>query len=183
MVEYLCHHLPTAQVFWDDGVNPMATFFDCLTASEEGAFHFEDDATLSYDFLSDAQSIIGNGLTPVQFFSRTKDDSTKGTRFRPGSSWMYNVGFWLPPGMGREIVAFHPSWKDRDVHRTGFDLLIAAYLQKAKVRYLNVVPSLVQHTPLTSTLGKRSTARQSPLFSNPVLEHHPYPELLQASSV
>lgn len=179
MVEYLEHHLPITRICWDDHNDPMGTFFQSLTCHDEGHFHFEDDVTLTDNFTEQAIRYIGDGSRPVQFFSRVKDDLTKGTRLRPGASFMYAMAVYIPAGIGQQIVNFHPQWDDRIKHPTGFDLLIGAYFKQNNIRYLNVVPSLVQHTSIPSTLGTRSTARTSPTFTNPNLNHHPYPKSVQ----
>jgi hypothetical protein len=177
MVDYITRHIPHAIVCWDDDADPMGNFLRSLVAADTGHIHLEDDVTLSTGFIDKALLAIGSGNGFVQFFSRVKDDLTEGTRIRPGSSFMGAVAFYVPPGAGKEIANYYPAWPGREHHRTGFDLLVASYLKDSRRRYLNVVPSLVQHSPLPSMLGRRSKARQSPTFHSPELSGHPYPDL------
>jgi len=178
MVDYLLHHLPNACVVWGDDEHPMDTFLRSLTEADSGHLHLEDDCTLGKGF-ADIEQLVGDGTTVVQFFSRLKEDSVKGTRWMSGSRWMYNVCCYIPAGMGQQIAEYAKTWRRMKEHPTGFDLLIADYLQATGQRFLNVVPSLVQHTPIQSTLGPRARNRISPLFTNPLLGAHPFPELFK----
>lgn len=176
MVNYLLHHLPHAQVIYDEQRDYKGTFLRCLEANDAGHFHLEDDCTLG-EGLKNIDDYLGDYM--VQCFSRVKDDPIKGTRWLPGRAWMYNVCFWIPAGMSADIAEYAEKWTGWAEHESGFDTVIAAYLSETKRRFLNVVPALVQHTPIPSTLGARSKARQSKLFTAPILDRHPFPELLE----
>jgi hypothetical protein len=179
MVDYLTEHLPTATVVWgDDDPRPMVTFWRSLVENDIGHLHLEDDCTLGTRF-GEVEQHVGDGTQMVQFFSRSKSDLVEGSRWQTGSRWMYNVCCFIPAGWGAEIAEYGSSWPRQWEHPGGFDYLIADFLQATRRKYFLVVPSLVQHTPLPTTLSPRARVRTSPTFTDPILINHPYPELME----
>lgn len=177
MVNYLLHHLPHATVYWDDDDDPMEAFLASLTNNAH--IHLEDDVTLTVDFIAKAEREIGQGYAVVQFFSRLAEDMVKGTRIRHGGTFMSLLATYFPARTGDALKEFyHSQWKDRFLagHPNGYDKLVSDFLRWSNRKYLTVVPSLVQHTSLKSTLGPRSSNRYSKTFKDPELRNHPYPE-------
>jgi len=139
---------------------PMTTFRRALEAIDCGGFFFEDDARLTNGFLEKTEKLRSEWF--VQFFSRKK--MPPGIYSMPPSSWIYNVGFWLPSGHGKRISTYAANWHRLKEHPTGFDLVIRDYLISKKLGYFIHVPSLVQHVVGPSLLGPRAKDRSSPTF-------------------
>lgn len=135
----------------------METFLEAMRRCVSGAFFFEDDAILSDRLLP---LHLPSGRL-IQLFTRSKTDNGG---WKPGSSFLANVGLRIPPAMGPSIAEFGETWKRIDKHPTGFDLIIRDYLVATRQQYWQVFPALVDHTPGPSTLGRRAHNRTAPSF-------------------
>jgi hypothetical protein len=166
-LDVIREQVPQLEVAEDYSRNAVDTFLlAMLMIGEDAAVHFEDDAELTSDFRAKAEAVIARRPTMlVNFFSRLGEDVSKGSRAQPGSAFMYNIGFYLPPGCAVAISAYYPKWRPRNSRSTmdGPDTLIRDFLVSRRQRYWQQVPSLVQHRGLRSLLGHPGK-RQSATF-------------------
>ena len=150
-----------------DGKNAWDSFIDALTlVGDEATVQMEDDAELCDGFYEQLTAIVDEFPDNViNFFSRRIDDERIGTRYIGGAAFNYNICYYLPKGMAKEIVEFSKTWDKHDIHPTGTDLVIADYLSLKGLNYLNIVPPLVQHAEGKSIIdSRRSSRRQSKMF-------------------
>jgi len=114
MVDELRLRCPSIEVVYEDGRGVVSTFNRSLDlAGEDESIHFEDDCLPCSDFESKAVSIIRNhpGFV-IQFFSMRKSDISKGPGLRAPSSFLFNVGFYMPKGMASRLASFSRSRGD-----------------------------------------------------------------------
>ena len=160
----LLEAFPDAQVINCDG-RPMTTFYRCLLAAGETAsLMFEDDVTLCRGFKEKVSAVVEDNPGRLITFFSLRTMGVEGLTELPGSSYLMNQCYYLPPGMAAGIAEYLKTWPRIKEHPTGFDLVIRDYLVHTKTKYLLHEPSLVQHDMVRSELGKRATRRQSPTF-------------------
>jgi len=172
-VEYLKKYLPEADYLFDTTNNAMDTFLEAMTLAGSGpCVHMEDDIILTVNFREKLEKVIEERPTEViQFFSMRKADLEVGSRYDSGRTFMMNQCFYLPAGYSRMIHDYYPKWPQKDVHKTGYDILIADFLKGRKEKYFIHVPSLVQHRRNVSIINsKRPNSRQSKTFVNGIYE-------------
>jgi hypothetical protein len=149
-----------AHIIWDVSRNAMTTFLTALGyVGDDAALHLEDDIELTAGFNDKAAAVLAEHPDDVvQFFSNRAGDVTVGSRWEPGRSFMMNQCFYLPAGMSRDLLAYAPTWRRREEHPTGYDLMLADFLKDAGLLYWLHVPSLVQHMPWRSEINSRRSA-------------------------
>ena len=106
-VTYLHRHIPELEVSWDVGKGIFDTFLRAMRMPKdrEGCVMLEDDIILTKDFVVKARAEIEQRPTEiVKFFSRFKDDVTKGSRYMNGRSFSMTQAYYLPPGMAGRIA-------------------------------------------------------------------------------
>jgi hypothetical protein len=120
----------------------------------------EDDAQVSVNL---TEHVCDVGADVVQLFSR-KSHAPGITRDDP-SSFIYSVGLFVRgsalSGISESCAEFYKRFPE---HKSAMDLLLRFHFVKWKALIYTTYPSLVQHLPVKSTLGPRSTKRQSPTF-------------------
>ncbi len=171
-VEVLQTQIPQLVVVRDNTHNALDTFLQTLEkVDNEASVILEDDVILCTDFIQKIEKVISlNEERFINFFSRRQSDLTIGTRDIPGASWSSNCCFYIPKGHSKQILKFYnEAWskvdKQLEVNPTGTDTLLADYLKFNKIKYLNYVPSLVQHLNFVSAINsRRSKNRQSKTF-------------------
>jgi GR25 family glycosyltransferase involved in LPS biosynthesis len=171
--EYLQKHVPDA-VFLIDNKKHGArwNFHRALSfAGESACLHLEDDVLLTRDFSRKVYQIVQDRpRSVIQFFSMRKADIEIGSREERGGSFMMNQCFYLPPNIGKSLLAFYHQWDGRHVHKSANDIFLADFMKQQKMRYYLHVPSLVQHRDCVSAIDpRRSRSRQSKTFLDPVL--------------
>jgi len=179
MVEYLALHIPHLEVVWESERYPSvwACWRRAITAAgEEGFLHIEDDVTLTVDFLAKAEAAVGDGSVMTSFFSLTGKQGA-----RAGRDFLMTQACWLPPRWGLSIAA--ELRRNPVVRGSGYDSHMALWMASKGLGWWSHQPDLVQHTRLPSTLGARSTFRQSPTFRDPELRGHPHPDLVVVDGV
>lgn len=172
-VEYLRKYIPEAHILFDTSNNAMMTFLEAMREAGEGpCVHMEDDIYLTCGFREKLEECISRHLSEViQFFSMRGKDITIGSRFELGRTFMMNQCFYLPAGYSRMIADYYPSWPQKDIHKTGYDILIADFLRSRKEQYYIHVPSLVQHRVGISVINsKRPRVRQAKIFKDGLYE-------------
>jgi len=171
-VAYLRERLPDAEFCFDRTQNAKDTFLAALAmAGAEPCVHMEEDVILTRDFRAKlAAALAAHPDVLIQFFSMRKADLTVGSRWEPGRTFMMNQCFYLPAGYSAALLAYAATWPGWATDPTGYDLLLAAWLQEHKLRYWLHVPSLVQHRVERSLINpRRSSRRQSLTFTEPWL--------------
>ena len=179
-VEYLKTHIPNLEVVWDVKQDAMDTFLrGCKAGFGSAVVRLEDDILLTKNFTEKAEKFIS--LIPshvIQFFSRSKDDLTIGTRLKPGGTFSMNQCYYLPMGVAEDLVRFYDSaeWQARkSEHPYAYDTMMAHMFRLQKRPYVLCVPSLVEHAQILSRIDKRrSKFRQSKTFTDPELKAYPY---------
>ena len=166
-LSYYVKHIHGLEICRDKTHNAMDTFLMSLEmAGEAPCVHLEDDIVLCEDFTDKVmREVLKRQNEVIQFFSMRKADLTVGSRYINGGAFCMNQCFYLPAGMGLEILEYAKTWKRIEEHPTGYDYLMADYFKEHKIRYWNVVPNLVDHLPMKSRINpRRSTKRQSLTF-------------------
>jgi hypothetical protein len=166
-VDYLRKNLPEAEILFHTTGNAMDTFLKAMIMVGDGpCVHMEDDVIITRDLFKKLELIISERPSEViQFFSMRGDDIKIGSRYDSGRKFMMNQCFYLPPGYSKMIHDYYPTWPQKEIHKTGYDILIADFLKERKEKYYIHVPSLVQHRVCKSVINpKRPVCRQSKTF-------------------
>lgn len=172
-IDYVRKHLPNAEILFDSTGNAMDTFLQALElAGYAPCLHMEEDIYVTSNFMKKAENAVSSRPQEViQFFSMRGDDLKVGSRYDYGRSFMMNQCFYLPAGYSRLIYDYYPDWPQKEVHKTGYDILIADFLKSRKEKYYIHVPSLVQHRKNRSLIcPRRSAFRQSITFEDGIYE-------------
>ena len=160
IVEYLQHHIPDLCVVWDRQQGAMDTFLRHLDAAgSEPVIRMEDDIILTKNFVPTITAAVAEQPNDViQFFTRHKENASQGSRWMPGSTYLWNQCSYLPAGMAQAIRKFYdePLWQEQRYHHpTGLDTIIADYLRTHRLNYWLHNPSLVQHARTVSEIDRR----------------------------
>lgn len=172
-VDYIKKHLPYAEVLFDSTGNAMDTFLEAMkVAGEMPCLHMEEDIYVTRFFKEKSEKAVSERPQEViQFFSMRKDDLKIGSRYDYGRTFMMNQCFYLPVGYSRLIYDYYFHWPQKEIHKTGYDVLIADFLKTRKEKYYIYVPSLVQHRKNRSLIcPKRSAFRQSVTFEDGIYD-------------
>jgi hypothetical protein len=172
-IGYLRQYLPNAEYLIDVPGNAMNGFLEALwSAGNDAVVHMEEDVWLTENFKEKAENVIQTHSDEViQFFSMRQADIDKGSRYEHGRTFMMNQCFYFPKGYSKEVLEYYPNWPQKEVHPTGYDILIADFLKERKEKYFLSVPSLVDHRKGKSLINpKRSNARQAKVFKDGLYE-------------
>lgn len=175
-IEYLQHHIPDLEIVWDKHRNAMETFLRATRLSgNDPVIRLEDDICLTKGWREKIEALIAERPDDIiQCFSRSKYDPVRGSRYKAGATFAYNVCQYLPAGVSAGILEHYEVWEDKEKHPTGYDLLMGDYFSKTKRQYWLQVPSLVNHAITVSQIDRRrARSRQSTTFVNPELDHYP----------
>lgn len=171
--KYLQQHLPDAVFLVDDAKRGARwNFHRALSlAGESACLHMEDDIILTSEFDQKVADVVqSRPRSVIQFFSMRKADIEIGSREERGASFMMNQCFYLPPCVGKALLAFYPQWEGQHVHKSANDIFLADFMKHQGMRYYLHVPSLVQHRNCVSVIDpRRSRSRQSKTFLDPVI--------------
>ena len=175
-VAYLRRHIPKLEVVWDTTGDAMDTFIAAcdLIGDSDGVIRLEDDICLTKRFVSKVLVVADHRRDVIQFFSRSKADLTRGSRWNRVFSM--NQCFYLPPMMSGQIARFFRSaaWKpNRGWCPTGYDILMTHLFDSQGRRHWISVPSLVEHANQPSMISARSRFRQSRTFTDPEMRGFP----------
>lgn len=166
-IDYLKYHLPQAEWCMDQKRDAMDTFLRAMEmAGDDPCVHMEDDALLTTDFYAQMIEVIKHRPNEViNFFSRRKDDLSKGSRY--STSFLYNLCFYAPAGISRGIREYKERWPRLAEHPTGTDYMIDDYLRERGIKHWLHVPSLVDHRQTKSMIDPRRSTRRSSLTFKP----------------
>lgn len=148
----------------------------------DAAVTLEDDCILTTDFVAKVYAVVArNDRSVIQMHGRTRDDITKGPRWRKGNTFSNTQCVYYPPYFCTGLAEFARTWGGWVKDPGGIDLCAAAYLHHIKRDYWQHVPSLVEHAAVRSASNpSRSTRRQSTTFTDPETEglHVPVPPIM-----
>jgi hypothetical protein len=115
-------------------------------SSDTGAVHLEDDILICEGFDGLVSSAVRQHPDEfIQFFSRMSRDLRDGSGHRAGSTFSMNQCFYVPPGLGYDLVAYYKVWPRRFEAPTGYDWLMADFMASRGMQYWMHTPSLVDH--------------------------------------
>lgn len=160
--------IPQLEIVVDRIGDGYASFFAaCRLLDATGGVLLEDDVYLCRDFTARLEAIVAEKGPEyvVNFFERPKVNLQ--TALVGGSQFLWMQCVYLPPGFPAKCVAYHDAFKiARPKKWTGMatDCLIAYTLTQERMKYWRIRPTLVQHLPFESVIGKRPKNRQSPYF-------------------
>jgi len=159
-----CLHkaIPNLRECVDYQHDAMANFLNSMNMTENPCVHIEDDIELCDGFLEKVINAVNQYPdTIINFFSLRKEDYEIGKpHFVPGRSFMMNQCFYIPAGMGSQIAAYYSEWDKKEIHPTGYDIMMADWMKKNKMKYLAWFPHLVNHIHCKSLINpKRSSGR------------------------
>jgi GR25 family glycosyltransferase involved in LPS biosynthesis len=154
--------IPNLQLCVDYNHDAMVNFLNSMRMTDKPAVHLEDDAILCDDFVSKITRAIE--LYPdniINFFSlRKKDYEVRKPFFELGSKYIGNVCFYVPATYGNRIADFYNVWDKKEIHPTGYDILMADWMKLNKLKYVQWFPHLVNHAEGKSIINpKRSSKR------------------------
>ncbi len=165
--------IPHLEMVKDQKRDAMDTLMRAFEqAGGDPCVQFEDDVILCNEFARKAEAAIAERPDRViNFFSRRKEDLTRGSRYQPAKQFLYMQCVYFPVGYCRQLVDYYYNGGERvaklmQQHPTGCDIFVADFLDTREEKWFVHVPSLVQHAVVVSTINpKRSRFRQSPTFS------------------
>lgn len=138
----------------------------CKEMNDTGGILLEDDVELCDGFLTLSSDIVKEkGESLISFFERPK--TALGTKLVGGSNFLWMQCIYMPPQLPNKICAYYEKFlEERPIKAKGMatDCLIAYALTKLKLKYWRIRPTLVQHLPFESAIGKRPKNRQSPYY-------------------
>ncbi len=141
-------------------------------SSYDGILMMEDDIKLCNGFLDKANDVISKYKTDViQFFERALSKNLVGG-WQAGGNFYSNVCTYFPTSIANmlsrnDFVEYFKNDifpKKNEPWTYPMDTYIAWFLGYNNMRYWRELPFLVQHLDFKSTLGPRSTKRQSIYF-------------------
>jgi hypothetical protein len=164
-VDELREQIPTLEALVDGKRDAMGSFLSALRViGEEAAVLLEDDIVLTADFCAKIEAVIAQRPNEfITFFNLSKKYTY--SRHEPGSKFCMTQCIYLPAGWAQRIADWYLAWPQREVHPTGYDLLIADWMKWQRKNYYVHCPSLVQHRDTKSIIDpRRSRGRQSITF-------------------
>ena len=145
-----------------------------------GVVMMEDDIILCRNFRERLESVISkHEHDVVQFFERALAKNPLKCGWQPGGNFFSCVCYYMPAEF-TDVFNIEQNKKDfcewfakRD-EPWGYpiDMYIAYVLGRGKMYYWREFPFLVQHSAFKSTLGNRSTKRQSKYFVDDLEKEH-----------
>lgn len=167
-VECMRLEVPQLEVVADEIGDSYVSFFEaCWRLDATGGVLLEDDVQLCREFRRRVEEVIDDrGHDQViSFFERPKVALT--TALVGGSQFLWMQCLYLPPGFPRKCIDYYEAFRaERPTQWQGMatDRLIAYALTKEHMKYWRIRPTLVQHLPFVSAIGRRPSNRQTPYF-------------------
>jgi len=155
---YLMAHVPGLELVVDQRHSSILNYLLALGMVEHDAcVMLEDDVIFTEGFKEKIiRAIEGYSSNVINFYSMRDADLTEGTRWINGGGFSCNLCTYLPEGYASLILRFWERWEylggtDKELkkwcveHGSGKDTLIQRFLRHRGEKYLNWVPSLVDH--------------------------------------
>ena len=155
--------VPNLHVCVDYNHDPMGNFLNSLTMTENPAIHMEDDIELCNNFYDKVVAAVNQYPdTIINFFSlRKKDYELQRPYYETGSKYLMNQCFYLPAGYGPRIADYYNEWEGKIENPTGLDSIIADWMKKNKMRYIQWFPHLVNHAETKSLINPRRSGKRT----------------------
>lgn len=173
-IEILKNNIPNLEVYLGDNDDIFIKYLNCfkIDSSFDGVVVLEDDILLCKDFYSKILDVISkNKDVTISFFEKPNSKKELITKMNSGYEFMFNQCNYYPKNIcdllldDEEIIHFKSNYfKKHKIWKAPIDLYIGDVLGRNKIKYLMNVPFLVQHLDFKSTLGNRSTNRQTKYF-------------------
>lgn len=166
-ISHLKETIPNLIVLVDYNRDAMGSFLNALRYTDGPAILLEDDIELCDNFVERIkEAILAYPDKIINFFSmRKKDYELKRPYEEIGSKFMMNQCNYIPAGYGKHIAEFYKTWKKKEEHPTGYDILMADWMKSKKLKYIQWFPHLVNHKECKSLINpKRSSKRTDKLF-------------------
>lgn len=151
-------------------------FIKCFDLEKEyyGLVLLEDDIKLCRDFYNIITKIIEKNKDDViSFFEQPLSKKELKTTYKNGYDFLYNQCNYYPREICKlindknNVKEFKDNYfKKYKVWKYPSDTYVSEILGKYKIKYLMKIPFLVQHLDFKSTLGNRSTKRQTKFFKD-----------------
>lgn len=175
--EKIASQIPDCVLYYGDNDNVFNKFINCfrLENKYDGLVLLEDDIILCKDFYEKIMSeIIQKPQVVISFFEQPMARKKLVSGFMPPSKFLFNQCNYYPANVCQLI----PDEKMIDRFKNFYskkwvcpsDEYINYVLVNYKINYFMKVPFFVQHQPWESTLGHRSTARQTKYFIDDIGE-------------
>lgn len=166
-IAHFVDDIPDLFFVHDKDRNAYHTFQDALRlAIGHDAVHMEDDAVLCNNFYEKCLAeVLFHSDEVIQFFTRRKEDLTKGSRYMKGAGFSMNICFYIPASISKALYEYSYNWPRIKEHPTGYDLMMGDFFKENKIDYWAVVPNIVDHAEGKSCIDpRRSSKRQSLTF-------------------
>lgn len=146
--------------------DPPRVFLQHELAQTQWALQLQDDAVLGPDAYRIPEILCSDDAAPfdvVSFFSLR--DGADGLSRIPPKSFCSNVCVATRTESIKGLSDYAKRWYDRHPqHIHASDYILRDFASEHRLRVAVYFPSLVQHLPVASALGPRSTKRQSPTY-------------------
>lgn len=173
-VKLLQNEIPDLFIYDTDNDDVFQKFINCFNVEDsyDGLVILEDDVLLCKDFYNKINSIIHENKTNViSFFEKPNSTKPLFTKYNKGYEFLYNQCNFYPieycslVNNSDTILEFKSNYFQKNkVWSAPTDTYISFVLDKHNIKYLMKLPFLVQHLPFKSTLGNRSSKRQTKHF-------------------
>lgn len=162
-ISHIKKAIPDLMISLDVNHDAMGNFLNSMRMTANPCVHIEDDIELCDNFLEKVTSAVKRYPNDIiNFFSMRKEDYSIGKpHYMPGSRFMMNQCFYIPAGLGIQIALYYEEWERKTEHPTGYDILMADFMKKNKMRYLQWFPHLVNHQECKSLINPRRSSKRT----------------------
>lgn len=181
-VEIMKKSLPNLSVKMSGREHLFENFINTFNIENDstGLVLLEDDIILCKNFQSRCENLISSRPNEViSMFEGPCSKKELHSEYRNGRIFMCNLCNYFPKFVCNELAKENNVLEFKEWYKKHFktwtypsDIYIAYILNKMKLKYWMQVPFLVQHFDFKSTLGNRSTKRQTRFFIDDVGEDY-----------
>lgn len=170
----ISEHIPELVIYEGDNNDVFNKYIRCFNIDNcfDGVVVLEDDILLCKGFYNKIMEVIcKHRETVISFFEKPNSKKELKTSFNSGYDFMFNQCNYYPRWAcdlfkDKQTIDRFKDWYINSGKKwiAPIDIYIANVLGENKIKYLMKVPFLVQHLPMKSMLGNRSTKRQTKYF-------------------
>lgn len=168
--------LPPLNVIMSGRDGLFERFVNIFKTDADGVVLLEDDVQLCKNFQTRCEELIGSRQNEViSMFESACSRNELHSEYRAGGRYLWNQCNYFPKFVCDELIKPENVASFREWYKTKYsvwtypsDTYVGYVLNKMKLKYWMQVPFLVQHLDFKSTLGPRSTNRQSKYFIDDV---------------
>lgn len=168
-VKIIKQKIPELEIFTDTIGDYYKLFFDiCDEIDSTGAVVLEDDVLLCKNFKERLELIVlEKGFDKViNFFEKPKVKLE--TAYIGGSNFLWMQCVYFPPGLPGRFEKYYDEFRKRRPTKwrgNSVDMFVSYVLVKEKIKYWRIRPTLVQHLPFDTAIGRaRPKNRQTRYF-------------------